>query len=145
MSYADQLSDQISDHIGPNPNDNTVGNVIPQIYPDLSGTGQDDNASPIKKALTEVQKIAKSESQSPLGTLYGSPLTWTSHITNMSQFFKGGTPGNEYTNGFKKPQQNAPLQATDPAQFYAKWFESMRRFAEASEVADRGQTTVRSR
>jgi hypothetical protein len=64
---------------------------------------------------------------------------------NFGTFFKGADTGGT-NEKMKMPTPNkGPLPATDPEEFYAKWYMGLRRFAEAGEVATRGQAQVRSR
>jgi len=142
MSVFDNISNQMSDFIGADPNDNTVSNVMDQIYPQMLDS---DTGSLAKQAQKEQRAEDKYASQSVLGSPYGGPLAWTERLTGLSRFFSGAEKGNTYTDSFKKPQQQEPVKAVDPQQFYAKWYESMRRFAEAEEVSSRGQTVVRNR
>lgn len=145
--WYDGQSDQLSDMIGSDPADNTVGSLHDQIYPTTDSSISEDSTplSLLKSGTAAIAKSAKSESQSPLGSIYGSPVSWINHIMGVANYFKGDAKGNEYTDNIKKPQQQEPLKAVDPNSFYSKWYESMRRFSEAEEVASRGQTQVRSR
>jgi len=63
---------------------------------------------------------------------------------NFGSFFKASDTGGTNSQ-IKPPTQGKATAATDPNDFYAKWYDGMRRFAEASEVAGRGQAQVRSR
>ena len=144
MSYADGLSDEMSDAIGSDPNNNTVGYVASQTLTNPVQDNSNDNVLGIT-AQKASQALQKASQQSPLGSPYAGPIGWTERISSLARFFNNPERGNQYTTDLKKPIPTQATKAVDPQEFYAKWYESMRRFAEAEEVASRGQTQVRTR
>jgi hypothetical protein len=148
----DQFSNQQSDLIGSDPDNNTVGYVGSQLY-----TPSDDSAGVAalsslsnstggtSQAAKQEATFTKQEQQSPLGSPFNSPIGWVNHIMGIANYYKGAGAGNEYTNGFEKPQKNLPLQATKPEEYYAHWYNLMREYSQAEEVADKGQSQVRTR
>lgn len=125
---------------------NTVGSYIRNMY----GTNSSD-PSIIDKALNASSAPRSSTidpgKQAAIDTLGSSFYSSAPHIaaqyTQLGKFFSGGEPGNLYTNRYEKPQEGAPLTAETPTKFQNSWFESMRDFSRAQEVADRGQSQVR--
>lgn len=84
--------------------------------------------------------------ESPLGQgFYNSSPYIASHYTQLGKFFTGAGAGNEYTNRFDQPTKQPAAKSENPGDFYARWYEGMRRFAEAEEVANHGQTIARSK
>lgn len=142
------MSDTLADTIGPDPANNTVGYVGPQIYQDNTGNSIDDTGSDTG-LIHSLAKAAKSglNNSSAADSFYRSPAYMAQRYTELGKFFGGlGTSsGAEYTSRIKQPSHNKPAQAENPSDFYARWYNKMRQFAESSEVANRGQTTVRTR
>lgn len=120
---------------------------------DTDKTEANDNL--LSRIATSAQKSVTGTDSSVLGGKYGdsplgagfvnSPAYITQRYSDLGNFFKGGEPGNFYTNRYEQPVKGQSPQSAKPGDFYAQWYEGMRRFAEAKEVADAGQTTVRSR
>jgi hypothetical protein len=147
------IGQQLYDIIGDKDN-NTVGKFAQGfasggIVSDESSTKLTDNDPLGVNSIIKQSGDAITKSFSNAATNYDK--TFRDQMTmghfihnNFGNFFKATDSGG--TNAaIKTPIASKATQATDPADFYAKWYEGMRRFAEASEVASRGQTTVRSR
>jgi hypothetical protein len=149
-----KLGHQLYDMIG-SPENNTVGHVTSVMYSegglvsDETGTRLTDNDplgvnSLIKSGAKSISKTLTNNANDP-NKAFKEQMTNLHYITsNFGHFFKGGDTGGT-NDKIKPPVQGKGISATDPNDFYAKWYMSMRRFSEAAEVASRGQTTVRSR
>lgn len=133
-------AEQYADASGPNPDDNTVGAAVPKIYGTDDTT--DDNG-----LLAAVSKSAK-DFKITTGTekYTNSPTYFAQHMTQLGKFFGAGVgSGNEYTNRIQAPARSKATQATNPEDFYAQWYNRMRNFSQAEEVASRGQGQIRGR
>lgn len=157
--FFNKLGSQLYDIIG-SPENNTVGYAASQIFSkgyasggvvtDEDGTRLTDSDpigvnSLIRKAGNSLTK-GLSTAADTYGKSFKDQMTMGHFIhTNFGQFFKGADPGG--TNQQIKMPTNSvkATQATDPTEYYSRWYESMRRFAQANEVAAHGQQTVRSR
>ena len=150
MSYADNYQSQLSDMAGNDPDSNTVGSFFSKIFnpsTDTSGdsTGSNSLASTLTKAASSAASHGK-YADSPLGSgFYNSPPMIAQRYMELGKFFKGAEPGNEYTNHFQTPQKPQNPKAETLNAFYNQWYEKMRQFAEAEQVATRGQVQTRSR
>lgn len=161
MDQFDRLGDQLNDIIGDHKNNN-VKYMAEQVFGFASGGAvlepSDDSAAAsdtdLSNPLNLARAVAKAgktvygggdNADSALGKLssYNSPLFLTGHIQAAGKFFNGAEPGNLYTNRYKQPEPNKPTASENPTDFYARWYNRMREFAQASEVADRGQSQVR--
>ena len=154
-----KVGNQLYDLIGSTEN-NTVGSVADNIFAtgfaegglvgDESATRLTDNDplgvnSMIKQGAKSINKTLAGKASDPNKT-FREHMTNLHYIqSNFGHFFKGADTGG--TNQQMKPptQTKAAPDAATPSEFYARWYDSMRKFAEAGEVAQRGQTTVRSR
>lgn len=122
--------------------DNTLGS---------SDTGP--STSLLQRLINSAQKSFTSSNSSAFGGQYGSsplgmgfynsPAYLAARFTDLGRFFTGAEPGNFYTNRYEQPQKTPALKSEDPAAYYSRWYERMRNFAQAEEVANRGQTQVR--
>lgn len=159
MDFFDQQQRTLIDYID-TPSQNTVGHFTNQIF-NFAGGGLADNDTSLRSVSSDdysLQRIMNSANSafngngsvkygsSPLGEgFYNSAPYIASHYTNLGKFFSGAPAGNEYTNHYTQPAKNPAIKSEDPNSFYARFYEGMRRFAEAKEVADAGQTITRSR
>ena len=152
MDLWDKLGAELNDIIGSHENNN-VGWMYNQIYPkhfDEGGVATSDTDPSLMGTLKTVAKGVKDtyggrQDTSALGgNFVNSPTYLMQHYYNAGKFFTGAESGNKYTDRYQNPHQSKVTQGEPASNFYAKWYETMRRFAEASEVANRGQTTVRS-
>lgn len=154
----DTLGNILNDAIGSHENNN-VGHVVKEMYGyaqggavnDLADTTDDnvnlDNPGSIVRALGKAAGpvYGKSGDDSALGkqSSYNSPTFLAKHFTDIGKFFSGAEPGNRYTDRYKNPEQTKPLQSENPTTFYARWYNQNREAAQAEEIANRGQVTVR--
>lgn len=79
---------------------------------------------------------------------YSSPFAIGAHIQgSFGNFFRGvnADPGSTNKSVGKPQEGKPPPQSETPNDFYARWYNRMRQFAEAEEVAGRGQVQTRSR
>lgn len=90
-----------------------------------------------------VGKTLKQDTSALGGNFVNSPTYLAQHYTQAGKFFTGAEQGNKYTDHFQTPEKTKSPTSENPTDFYARWYNRMREFAEASEVANRGQTTVR--
>lgn len=145
MDLFDKLGGILSDTIGSHDN-NHVGwageNIIG--YAEGGEVGDPLSAGNLLQSIGNAAKpaIDNGYGNATLGKFYNSPVYIASHYSQLGKFFN--YPGNSYNTTVKQPQPNAPAEAEDPKDFYSRWYESMRRFAQAEEVATRGQPQVRS-
>lgn len=165
LSWFDKQQQLLADEI--TPDTNTVGQVVKEIYKDNSpqgfasgGSVTDPSISAENTDLSLQSRIANLANSgvvaadkavagryddSPLGTgFYNSPVYITQHYSQMGKFFSGAEPGNAYTNRYVTPQKTNPVASTDPSDFFAEWYNKMRNFAQAREVAGTGEAEVRS-
>jgi len=107
--------------------------------------GDDSLISKIGTSLTKGIGSSLTKSADAYGKSFRDTLS-TGHFihNNFGTFFKGGDPGGT-NSAMKAPVQGKAPQSVNPSDFYAQWYMDMRRFAEASELAQRGQTTTRTR
>jgi hypothetical protein len=141
-SLGNILNDMISD-----PSKNNVGWAYEQLFPVqefAEGGYVEDYIKGIGSAAK--QTMSSSSRSDPLGAgFYSSPAHVANSMTNMGKFFHVSNPTEMNVSRFNKDQDASKSpKSEDPNEFYAKWYMSLRRFAEASEVASRGQAGVRS-
>lgn len=155
--FFNKLGTQLYDIIG-DPENNTVKHAVNQIFPKGFASGGivgdegdrlTDNDPLGVNSLIHKEGNALAKGVSSAADAYGSSfknqMTLGHFIhNNFGSFFKGADPGGT-NDKMKQPTPTKPTAATDPNDYYSKWYESMRRFAEAGEVAARGQAQVRSR
>jgi hypothetical protein len=164
QAFFDQQQQKLADAI--DPETNTVGHFVEQIYGPVKGYAQggavDPGLSETGSDLGIMQKIIGAANKSttgadatasggrygdsPLGQgFYNSAPYIASHYTQLGKFFGPGTePGNKYSDHFTQPQKSQPVQSQNPEDFYARFYNRMRNMAQAEEIANRGQTTVKS-
>lgn len=142
-----KVGQQLYDIIGSSEN-NTVGYAADQIfatgYAEGGLVGGDDPLgvnSLIKSGMKGV-----STATSNYDKTFKDQMTMGHFIhNNFGTFFKASDSGGT-NKEIKSPiASTKPTTATDPNDYYARWYDSMRKFAQAAEVAQRGQTTIRSR
>lgn len=153
-----KLGHQLYDIIG-SPDNNTVAHASTQLFAqgfseggivgDESTTRLTDNDPLGVNSLIRQGSKSLSKGLSNASTNYDK--TFKEQMTmghfihnNFGTFFKGADTGGTNTQA-KPPTPAKGTTAVDPTEFYARWYNSMRQFAQASEVAQHGQTTVRSR
>lgn len=160
IDFFDTLGNSLNDLIGSHEN-NHVGHAGTQLF--ASGGLVGDNGSlsdpqdglSLSSVIRDTSRAANagvfSNSSNPaMGdkiTAYNSPLFFTSHLTSAwGNFFHGPQPSPGSTNQpGKQPQGGKAAQSENPTDFYARWYNRMREFAQAEEVADRGQSQIRTR
>lgn len=77
---------------------------------------------------------------------YNSPEGITQRITSgWGRFFSPQMNSGGTDSPIQKPGKNKAAESTNPTDFYARWYNRMREFAQAEEVANRGQSQVRTR
>lgn len=154
-----KVGQQLYDIIG-SPDNNSVGYAHKQLFAqgfsegglvgDESTTHLTDNDplgvnSMIRTGSKAITK-GLSSAASNYDKSFKEQMTLGHYIhNNFGSFFKGADPGGTNDKMKMPTQTKAAPAAVEPNEFYNSWYMSMRRFAEASEVAQRGQTTVRSR
>lgn len=154
-----KVGNQLYDIIGSAEN-NTVGNASSQIFAtgyaegglvgDESATRLTDTDplgvnSMIKQGAKSINKSFSDKGKDP-NKAFREQMTNMHYIqSNFGQFFKGADTGGTNTAPKAPTQTKGVAEAVNPSEFYARWYESLRRFAEAQEVAQRGHQTVRSR
>jgi len=164
QAFFDKIQQELADAI--DPETNTVGHFVEQIYGTPKGFAagglagdsglaeESSNIGLLQKLTNAAQKTTIGADSSanafdnPLGkqSSYGSPTFLASHYTQLGKFFGSGQePGNRYTDHYTTPQKGQPAQSQNPEDFYARWYNRLRNFAQATEIADRGQTTIRSK
>ena len=135
--------------VGVDDQGNSVGNIVNKLWGNDSGSS-DSTLGGIGDALQKAGSGLGTGSKgknadSPLGGgFYNSAPYIAQHYTQLGKFFTGqDAPRNMEV---EKPQhQSRPTPSEKPTDFYARWYEGMRRLAEAEEITNRGQPTVRSR
>lgn len=156
--FFSKLGKELYDIIG-SPERNNVGHAADQLFGkgyasggivgDESGTKLTDNDplgvnSSIKQAGNNLTKSV-SNTANNYDRAFKEQMTITHFIhNNFGSFFKPSDTGGT-NEKMKTPMPTKSNTAVDPSEFYAKWYNAMRQFAEASEVASRGQTKVQSR
>jgi len=164
QAFFDQLQNQLADAI--DHDTNNVGHFATQVFRFAQG-GAVSSADPglmeasselglTQKIINAAQKTTTGADASASGGKYGDSPTGAgfynsapyiaSHYSQLGKFFGSGTEsGNKYTDHYTTPQKEQPVQSQNPEDFYARWYNRLRNFAQATEVADRGQTTVRTK
>lgn len=147
------------------PADNNVGHFVKEIFntqgfaggglADTDGLRSESNdLSLTQRILSSVDKGVSGADSAALGKAGDNPLGGgfynsapyiASHYTNLGKFFSGAEPGNYYTNKYEQPVKGQAPKSDSPNTFYSQFYEGMRRFSEASEIANAGQTIVRPR
>lgn len=156
IDFFDKLGTALNGIIG-SPENNNVKYAIGEIFPQkfaaggaVTDTGPEGDPLSLNNVFRNtVQAAGKTanDSYNAMGkhSAYNDPYFLTSHIQNAyGRFFSGADTGST-NKPIQQPQQAKPLQSEDPQTFYARWYQRMRNFAEAEEVASRGQTQIRSR
>lgn len=144
----DTLGNLLNDIVQDSTN-NTVGWAHEQLFPKGFSEGGVVEEGGIGDYIKGIGSAAKSTMSSdkndPLGAgFYHSPAHIAQSMTNLGKFFHVANTNEMNSNRFAKDQDQSKVPAaTDPGEFYAKFYMSMRRFAEASEIAQRGQQQVR--
>lgn len=145
MDLWDRLGATLSDIIGSHDN-NHVGWAGENIVGYAEGGEVSDplSTSGILSSIGNAAKPAvdKGYGHGALGVFTNSPTYIMQHYAQLGKFFS--YPGNSYNTSFKQPQEGPAPEAADPKDFFSKWYESMRRFAQAEEIATRGQPQIRS-
>ena len=163
QAFFDQLQNQLADAI--DHDTNNVGHFATQVFGFAQG-GAVSSADPglveansdiglTQRIINAAQKTTTGADatasggrygDSPLGAgFYNSAPYIASHYTQLGKFFSGADPGSKYTDHYTTPQKEQPVQSQNPEDFYARWYNRMRNFAQAEEVAAKGQTTVRTK
>lgn len=150
--FYDGVGDSMSSMIGSDPNQNSVGNVWDSVYPSDGSVGGCTcmalyyNNKTANQQQKQANACSTSVLKSPLGSEYGTSFQWARGIQDWAQFFKGVGPGNEYTNHLvtQKPMFGKGAEAVNPEEFYNKWYDRMRHFAQAEALVDKGNQ-VRTR
>jgi hypothetical protein len=132
---------------------NTVDNAINKTFNFNNsstdyGTDNDSSSSGgglLHDLLTPAAQSLKKQAEENYRTdFFHSPLYTTRQYQEMGKFFSPTEPGNFYTNRYAQPRKNQPVQSTKASDFYERWYERMRNFAQGEEVATRGQPQIRS-
>lgn len=150
IDFFDTLGNTLNDIVNSHPNNN-MGWAGQQVFGYAEGGEVTDTVSTpgVLQALATAGKQTMNNSRQDTsyigGNFINSPTYMMQHYSQLGKFFTGAEPGNLYTNRYKSPEPSKPPVAENPNDFYARWYMSMRRFAEAEEVASRGQPQVRSK
>jgi len=115
-----------------------------------SGTSGSDAAALRQQLAANAKSSASSPDFNIFGgretNYYNSPEGITQRISSgWGHFFSpqmnsGGTDA-----AMQKPGKSKPETSSNPDDFYAHWYLKMRQFAQAEEVADRGQSQIKTR
>lgn len=159
LEIFDQLGNTLNDLIGSHEN-NHVGHAGTQLFASGGLVGGDEGISDPQEGLglssimrdtarAANQGVFQNSSNPAMGdkiTAYNSPLFFTSHLTSAwGNFFHGPQPNPGGTNTSpQQPGKGKAAQSENPTDFYARWYNRMREFAQAEEVANRGQSQVRT-
>lgn len=161
IDFFDRLGETLNDIIGTHANNN-VSHAVDNIYPkkfaaggavtrdnvtDNGTLGDPLSTQNIFRSSVDALNKTVNDPYSAGGrhSAYNDPFFLTPHIQNSyGRFFTGADPGST-NKPIQQPQPNKPLQSEDPETFYSRWYQRMRNFAEADEVASRGQTITRTR
>ena len=165
IDFLDQMQNQLISYID-EPKQNSVGHFANTVF-NFAGGGLSSDENPYTTSSADnnlnnsdisfVQRMAnattkainadnpmKGYGSSPLGYgFYNSPAYLAARFTDLGRFFTQSEPGNFYTNRYKQPEPGQPVKSEDPVAFYSRWYERMRNFAQAEEVATRGQPQIR--
>ena len=155
----DQLGNSLNDLIGSHENNN-VGHAGVHLFASGGLASSDDLSDPqeglsLSSVIRDTARAANqgvfNNSANPsMGdriTSYNSPLFLTGHLASAwGHFFRGPEPNPGGTNQPpQKPQAGKATQSENPTDFYARWYNRMREFAQAEEVSNRGQSQIRTR
>lgn len=150
----DRLGATLGDYLGSHENNN-VGYIGKKVFGFDEGGAVDttDNTPDTPTWLKAINSVAGAAKQTidkgygygATGSFYNSPAYIASHYTALGKFFNSAEPGNKYTDRYISPTKVDNPQIEDPETFYARWYNRMRNFAQAEEIAGHGQPTVRSR
>lgn len=149
IDFFDTLGNTLNDIIG-EPTNNTVGWGHGEVFGYAEGgiVGDDTSSSGLAGFINSLgnaakQTMNKQDTSYLGGGFYNSPAYLTSHFTSLGKFFNPGNPMDANSNRFGPSEKAKPVQTVDPNDFYARWYMSLRRFAEAKEVANAGAATIR--
>lgn len=150
MDVFDRLGETLNDMIGGHGN-NSVGWAADQLFAQPQGFSEGGVVGDSNDFGSYVRGIGQAASSTfkksdPMGAgFYSSPAYIAHSMTNLGKFFNVSDPNNmnvhRFNTGDVPAGRNA--KAENPDDFYAKWYMGMRRFAEAAEVASRGQAGIR--
>lgn len=159
MDLFDRLGGTLNDAIGSHDNNN-VGWAHEQIFgskafadggevgdtTDLTNNNDNSAFGYLKSAANAAKPFTngRQDTSAVGGNYTNSPEYMMQKFSQLGKFFSGAESGNKYTDRYANPQQTNPAQSTKATDFYAKWYENMRRFAEAEEVTNRGQVKTKS-
>ena len=166
ITWFDSQQQKLADGI--DPITNTVGHFVKEIYKSPQGFasgGLADNKLSVDDESTNLALLRNIANEAKAGTtgadaiasggkygdsatgsgFYNSPAYLMQHYSQLGKFFSGAEPGNAYTNRYAIPQKQTRPPSEDPNDYYARWYDKMRQFAEAREVAGTGEAEVRSR
>jgi hypothetical protein len=144
IDWFDTQGNILNDMIG-DPNKNNVAWAYDEIYRQPEGYAEGGLVQDgLRSALGAAKDTFNKGGKEP-GLLYNSPAYYAQQFTNMGKFFSGPdlSTSNKMNTTARDPK--AELKSENPNDYYARWYMGMRRFAEAAEVANRGQVTVRPR
>lgn len=161
QQFFDKIQSQLADMLS-NPNDNNVGYFIKEIFNNEPPKGFAEGGLATEASdISMTQRIANAANQTTtaldksmtgrygdtaLGESYTNSAPYiASHYTQLGKFFSGAEPGNKYTDRFESPIKGQAPKSESPNTFYSRWYEGQRRFSEASEIANAGQTILRPR
>ncbi len=150
-----KMGHQLYDIIGSSDN-NTVGHVADQVFTkgyasggivgDESGTKLTDNDPLGVNSIIKAGTKGLSSAATNYDKTFKDQMTLGHFIhNNFGNFFHASDMGGTNKEVKQPVASTKAATAVDPGEYYAKWYMDMRRFAEAGEVAQRGQTQVRSR
>ncbi len=167
QAFFDKLQNELADAI--DPENNNVGHFVEQVFGTPKGFAQGGAVSSVDPGIAEegsalgsMQKIVNAAQKSTIGAnasasggrfgdsplgqgFYNSAPYIASHYTQLGKFFSGADPGSKYTDRYESPQKGQPAQSQNPEDWYAKFYNRLRNFAQATEIAGRGQETVRTK
>ncbi len=150
IDFFDTLGNTLNDIIGSHGNNN-VGWAGKQVFGYAEGgevsTDDFNPGTALGSALIAAKQTygGKQDTSYIGGNFINSPSYMMQHFSQLGKFFHGGEPGNLYTNRFKQPEPTKTQAMENPNAYYSQWYERMRNFAQAEEVANRGQPQIRSK
>lgn len=165
ISWFDTMQERLADAI--DPSTNTVGHFIKQIYaaPGFASGGSVNDTLNSDHELTDMSVLKNIANQAKASTttadasvsggkfgdtalgsaFYNSPAYIMQHYSQLGKFFSGAESGNKYTDHYAVPQKTQAPVSEDPNDFYARFYNKMRQFAQAEEITGAGQAEVRTR
>lgn len=141
----DKLGQQLNDMIGSHENNNVAWAIsnLPG-YAEGGEVSDDNSLLGVLKATGKAAKDTFNNRDNILGNYTNSPTYQAQHYAQFGKFFTGAEQGNRYTDRYKQPEQSKPQPSASPTEFYAKWYNRLREFAQASEVANMGDVKTKS-